>query len=1266
MFIKEGLVLSLHASLADQGLTRGNNATPTTKWHDLSGNNNHGTLHGFQYNSQSGWTGNNTASHPYTLYFDGYGGYVTCGRASQLKLAASITFEAWFYFIGGSIVLSSGGQVEGTQGIALLCNDMGELELHVTTPDNQAMFNLGYQSKSEWYHVIGSFDEHTGYLSAYLNGAPQGRSKAISGTYTDPLSDLMIGRHHKEMTKWFRGTIPVVRIYNRALSMDEVAQNYLAGYLLYKNESQIPSHIIVPKGHDVRCSLQIGTSGIVKGKYRSIPSGVKDIPSSIKINQAVGFAGSLYITPQTILQGKYHIKRQTNSDISSSISIHHTNHLESKLSVRPKAILSGKYQIKELFSQDVDSTIQIIQRDTLVCHLSLLLKGQLTSRYLVKGITANELSASLTITNTSNLAGKLGVTSSQKLIAQYKIIETTVDDLTSWLNITATSQLSSRVGISTQTRLIGRYDMIPVEGSDLVSSLNITSNADFNSRLKIATRGFLKAKYGMIRGDYSNLASNLSIKETNDVPSSLGIAPYTRVIAKYGIIANYASDILADMTIKVSSNLPALLRISPYTYIRSKYEILAPPEFTAILYATKDAFVREAVPRLNYGIEQQMYIGHDSSLQDTFRSYIGFDLAVASIPPSNVTIKKAVVKLYVDGRNIPPKQVQMIEPVTNWTEYGITWKNQPYPFGFDSPTSSYDGINVIESIEGNSRYIPFDITDSIKKWYEKKKDNFGFIVRAFNELENSSLTFFTREQRSHRPILEITYYDTRIYSLGRDSCWSEITVRQSKSSDVVSALRIRQFQGYGDLPVHLFLVSPRDLLSELTVNREQLISRISVRQSAHHDTAGYLKVFTKEAFWIESSLFVSVPDRPSHIYILNREDVNSKLAVRREGLPYPKIHSTLFINRDVTVGEVIVRQSSKIDFFSDLTVNRDDLHASLSVYNGFDTLGFLSITVEDQVDLSASGFVKFHDSLSSMLLVHKTHMHGSLNVVYASHLAASLHVRIAEDEQLKAKLAVKFRNNLLSSLSIYPKFDVPSHIFVLSGYLTGHLAIPYQKGKDIPSFVTIRVKAVSDLESFNQVQSGYLGSSIQVRTSTQHDVPSSLAVQLQDRSECSAHLVVNALGKADVEGQISARKMRYAFLWCFFAVRLSDSASVDSNLIVRVADGDDLHSTISIRVFSNANLVSHVAVRREDFSELLSLLLLKEHHNLLGTMAIRVQNNADIWSSMEIWEKSLLSGNISVRKNIDSDLSCSCIINVYSEIESHIDVVAEYGYVFIM
>ncbi|MCG7320007.1 DNRLRE domain-containing protein [Brevibacillus laterosporus] len=1266
MFIKKGLVLSLHASLAENGLTRGNNATPTTKWHDLSGNNNHGTLHGFQYNSQSGWVGNNTDFHPYTLYFDGYGNYVTCGSASQLKPTASITFEAWFYFIGGSIVLSSGGHIEGTQGIALLFNELGELELHVTTPEYQTMFNLGYQSKSEWYHVVGSFDEHTGFLSAYLNGAPQGRIKAISGTFTDPLADLIIGRHHKEMSKWFRGTIPVVRIYNRALSMDEVAQNYLAGYLLYKKETQIPSHILVPNRQDVHCSLKIGTSGIVKGNYRIIPSDVQDIPSNIKINRTVGLAGSLYVNPHTIMHGVYDIQRQTTCDIPSSVCINHTNHLEAVLSVRSEAILSGKYQITELFRYDVHSSIQIIQRDTLVSHLSILLKGQITGRYAVKGITSNELLSSLSVINTSNLAGKLGVTSRQKLVARYKIIETSVDNLISQLHVTATSQLSSRMGINTKTQLIGRYDIVPVEGSDLVSSLNITSNADLNSRLKIATRGFLKAKYGMKRGDYSDLASNMSIKETNDVPSSLGIAPYAKAIAKYRIIANYASDIPADISIKVSSNLPALLRISPYSHMRSKYEILSPPEFTAILYANKDAFVREAVPRLNYGIEQQMYIGHDSTLKDTFRSYIGFDLASASIPTSNVTIKKAVVKLYVDGRNIPTKQVQMIEPVTDWTEYGITWKNQPYPFGFDSPTSSYDGINVIESIEGNSRYISFDVTDSIKNWHEKSKDNFGFIVKAFNEFENSALTFFTREQKSHRPILEITYYDTRIYSLGRDSCWSELIVRQSKSLDVKSSLRIRQFQDYKDLSARLFLVSPRDLFSEMTVSRDQLKSSISVRQSTHHDTAGYMKVFTKDSFWIECSLFVSAPDRPSHIYILNRKDIDSQLAVRREGFPYPEINSTLCINRDVIDGEVIVRRSSEIDFSSYMTVNRSDLHACLSVYTGFDTPGFLSVMVGNQVDVPANGFVKFHDSISSMLLVNKNHMHGSLNVVYASHLAASLHVRIAEVVQLQARLVVKSRNNLLSNLYIYPRLDVPSNIFVLSGYISGHLAIPYNKGKDVPSYITIRVKAVSDLETTNQVRSGYLGSSIHIRTSTHHDLSTKLAVQLQDRSERSGHLVVNALGKDDLEAQISARKMRYAFLWCFFAVRLSDSTSLDSNLIVRVTDGNDLHSMLSIRVRSNVNLPSHTAVRREDFSELLSLLLLKEHSNLLGRIAIRVQNTVDFPSFMEIWEKSLLNGSINVRKNIHTDLSCSCIIKVCSDIESHIDVVAEYGYVFIM
>jgi len=87
--------------------------------------------------------------------------------------------------------------------------------------------NAGTAYANTWYHVIWV---HTGSLSImYVNGSPI-NSLASHGAFTSTYN-VWIGRHWG----YFGGKIPVAKIYNRALSAQEVKQNYNA----YKNRFDI-------------------------------------------------------------------------------------------------------------------------------------------------------------------------------------------------------------------------------------------------------------------------------------------------------------------------------------------------------------------------------------------------------------------------------------------------------------------------------------------------------------------------------------------------------------------------------------------------------------------------------------------------------------------------------------------------------------------------------------------------------------------------------------------------------------------------------------------------------------------------------------------------------------------------------------------------------------------------------------------------------------------------------------------------------------------
>ena len=85
-------------------------------------------------------------------------------------------------------------------------------------------------STGTWYHYVGVYDGRTAY--AYIDGSLVG-SDSVSGSTSKPITasgyNVNIGRNPEYNGDYFNGAIDDVRIYNRALSADEVAALYTAG-----------------------------------------------------------------------------------------------------------------------------------------------------------------------------------------------------------------------------------------------------------------------------------------------------------------------------------------------------------------------------------------------------------------------------------------------------------------------------------------------------------------------------------------------------------------------------------------------------------------------------------------------------------------------------------------------------------------------------------------------------------------------------------------------------------------------------------------------------------------------------------------------------------------------------------------------------------------------------------------------------------------------------------------------------------------------------
>ena len=246
--------------------------------YDGSGNNNTGTL-GSGSNPDSAdptWTTGKSAG---ALSFDGVDDYVNAGSGASLNITDAITIEAWAYakiltWYGGIASNQGGGTFEGF----MLGYRYGYWYFSVgngVTRDLLAA-NSEYQVNT-WYHVVGVRRSGTNYL--YVNGVQQ----SATGVLTPVASNLnwLMGRYFSNYDGYyFNGLIDEVRIYNRALSAEEIRYHYNRGGPVAQWKFDEGSGTIA---HDTACGGQTSPQchhGTIYSAPTDCPTGWIPVPGN--------------------------------------------------------------------------------------------------------------------------------------------------------------------------------------------------------------------------------------------------------------------------------------------------------------------------------------------------------------------------------------------------------------------------------------------------------------------------------------------------------------------------------------------------------------------------------------------------------------------------------------------------------------------------------------------------------------------------------------------------------------------------------------------------------------------------------------------------------------------------------------------------------------------------------------------------------------------------------------------------------------------------
>jgi hypothetical protein len=215
--VTNGLVLAL-----DAGNTK-SYVSGSTTWFDKSGYANNGTLtNGPTFNSGSGGS----------IVFDGVDDYEIGNTPTSLNLSQPTSINVWFYFNAFTPVNSRIIECQDSSYSVQIIRD-GDSGLIATKNSN---FQTGVDGTTWftpttgiWYNVTAVWTPSTTSTLLYLNGVSQtGTSFSNIGIGNQPNKTVLGVRSDFQSTTWLNGRISITQIYNRALSADEVQQNFNA------------------------------------------------------------------------------------------------------------------------------------------------------------------------------------------------------------------------------------------------------------------------------------------------------------------------------------------------------------------------------------------------------------------------------------------------------------------------------------------------------------------------------------------------------------------------------------------------------------------------------------------------------------------------------------------------------------------------------------------------------------------------------------------------------------------------------------------------------------------------------------------------------------------------------------------------------------------------------------------------------------------------------------------------------------------------------
>jgi hypothetical protein len=957
-----------------------------------------------------------------------------------------------------------------------------------------------------------------------------------------------------------------------------------------------------------------------------------DIPTILRIS-IDKLVSSIYVKPYLDINGTIAVRRSDKNQIDTTLRVSNPD-LPSRIQPIIHSDLESSISIRRSEEDDLDSNIIIPFSKDLPIRFTIVGASKLPSSIFARspylsGIIKvpaygdSEINGKITIRRDADyeLSGSIYIVKISSLDSSITVRRSVDEDLSSTITIRRNGKhdLKGKIKVFQKKDLDGNIQVRQVGKDYTISKVYVLNRSDIKGRIKVGGWDLMYGELLVVLPAYDDLPGSIipRIRWADDMDTTL------------------------DVTYRGTYDMVSELQISPVNKMTGIIDIVPPKETTDVFYAIRDAYVRSGTPRLNYGFAQVVSAGFDAKKNEILRSFLGFDFNGF---PTGQTILKAELKIQYTE---PPNNQLLLDDTDEiWTEYGITWANQP---------KSKDNIKSEYTLNDGEQTLVFDVTDYLINKYDGHDRILDFVLRVVDEKLADYDTFFSKESGEQvAPRLEITYFPTEIPSFGNANIESFIDVRFRGNKEIKSKILVKKIPASKDLSSSIIIDDRAfvDRTSRIRVNRPDLNLTITARQKLHNDLNSIIAVTDYSVIDVDGTITITKPDLPMTIYVRPYESLTSSISVRRTA--ESDIFSYGIIHRKSMLGTITVKEVEDLDS---------------------------TISVRRSVDIDTP----------SVLRISNPAINGTIHPIIHSDLSSTITIGKQVNLDLVSDVAVS-RGSLISSIFVGFRLDIPSSIgiptndfdeiksyiqisspdVVSSIYVPGHndinsrIKVRNESYREIPIKFTI---SNPDLPSSFKVPYSYdMDSSFSVRVWEEHEMPSVLRI-----SNPQIEVSFEVLERYDIPSEIGVRVWKDWEIDSILRVNTPDLlSSIDAKIV------DDLDSVIAVRRDELFELDGSLTVSSPD---MLGIIFIRGYDLLDSTVSVRrtvdeggipseiVVSCPDLVSVIFVRGYDSLDSSISTRRTVDEggipsefkiscpDLPSSITINGYYLIPSTITVV---------